>query len=174
MLTNKNKYDSSASPSALVHHHALRYVLRVLSSTIFGSEDNKKIHRREGTTLWCLGNDDDEELPPPEMMTLHVLNNWSFHGNRPHVQTPLLPKPPASSTPLEGARVSPMLIEQALTKLQKCVDEIKVEQKEIKDPSASISKTFTNFGVWLQSQGFPHPPPFPPSMRVCEYLISLR
>uniref|UniRef100_A0A803L4U2 Arabidopsis retrotransposon Orf1 C-terminal domain-containing protein n=1 Tax=Chenopodium quinoa TaxID=63459 RepID=A0A803L4U2_CHEQI len=232
MLTGKNKYDSSASPSALVRHPALRYVLRVLANTIFGREDNNKLyakpidvgaflirqmksiankqttkgaivvgglitpialylghkenlvqdgliegsdsidiaacssmgwlHKREGTTLWCLGNDDEGELHPPEMMTLRVKDNWSFHGIRPHAQAPLLPEPPASSSPLEGARVSPMFIEQALTKLQKSVDEIKVEQKEIKDHLTFISKTLANFGVWLQSQGFPHPPPLPP------------
>ncbi|KAL2921152.1 hypothetical protein RDABS01_012643, partial [Bienertia sinuspersici] len=36
------------------------------------------IHKKEGTILWHLGNDDEEELPPPEAMTLRVQENWSF------------------------------------------------------------------------------------------------
>uniref|UniRef100_A0A803M1U8 Arabidopsis retrotransposon Orf1 C-terminal domain-containing protein n=1 Tax=Chenopodium quinoa TaxID=63459 RepID=A0A803M1U8_CHEQI len=86
------------------------------------------------------------------------INNWSFTHSSLRNQAPLLPEPPVPSSPLEGARVSPMSVEQALTKLQQSVDQIKAEQKEIKDHLASLSKAFTDFGVWLRSQGFQNPP----------------
>ncbi|KAL2894718.1 DNA polymerase III PolC-type [Bienertia sinuspersici] len=123
------------------------------------------IHKKEGTVLWRLGNDDEEELPPPKAMTLRVQENWSFRPTHLVTSSPSAPEPPVSSPPCEGTRSAAAL---TLESLQSSIDEIKVEQvilsaqKEIKDQLASISTTLTGLGAWLHWQGFSHPSLPPP------------
>ncbi|KAL2929180.1 DNA-directed RNA polymerase subunit beta [Bienertia sinuspersici] len=126
--------------------------------------------KKDGTTLWRIQNDEDE-IPSPEQLTLRNRANWSFNYSSRSVHVPLLPEPSMSSLPLpyDGDPSSPSPTTSSCASFQNSIDEIMVnqrvimaDQKVIKDELASISSILTSLGPWLQSQGFSHPSLPPP------------
>lgn len=126
--------------------------------------------KKDGTILWCI-RDDEDELPPPEHMTLRHKKNWSFTHSptRDTVSLPVVRDQPSSLPPCEGTRSAPSPPPPTLESLQISIDEIKAnqkviiaDQKDIKDQLASVSTILTGLDAWLRSQGFAHlslPPP---------------
>ncbi|KMT11607.1 hypothetical protein BVRB_5g109210 [Beta vulgaris subsp. vulgaris] len=199
IISGESNYDSSSSSIKSTRHPALRYILKVLSNTIFGRQEGSKVRqdelfmlhhmlyatpidtgaflihqlqrvannvnvggkivqggfitriavylgyaeqlkhagfvdgtdavevpfgwfkKKDGTTLWCVQNDEDE-LPHPEQMTLTNPVNWSFEcsSRRNSVPLPIAPSLEQSlpSSTSEGASFSATPIERALDKLE--------------------------------------------------------
>ncbi|KNA23895.1 hypothetical protein SOVF_020210 [Spinacia oleracea] len=119
------------------------------------------LKKKEGTTIWCIKNVEDE-LPPQEKMSLRHAANWSFDDTQPRVRVPILPEPPVIPSTTEGASSSSSSIERALAKLQGSVDTIMQEQCTIKEDISSMFAILENLNTWMKSQGFPNPSLAPP------------
>ena len=117
------------------------------------------LKKKEGTTIWCIKNVEDE-LPPQEKMSLRHAANWSFDDTQPRVRVPILPVAIPSTT--EGASSSSTSIERELAKLQGSVDTIMQEQCTIKEDISSMFALLENLNTWMKSQGFPNPSLTPP------------
>ncbi|KMS98576.1 hypothetical protein BVRB_4g092630 [Beta vulgaris subsp. vulgaris] len=115
------------------------------------------IRRREGTTLWCIQNDEDE-LPCREALSLRDKANWSFGGAHPRTRIPILPDPVVMPSVFHGAGLSSTLTEKALVELQTSIDGNRNEQKAIQERLTSISTFLGTISTWIQSGGFSPPP----------------
>ncbi|KAL2893656.1 Dynein 78 kDa intermediate chain flagellar outer arm [Bienertia sinuspersici] len=80
-------YDSKRSSVTSIRHPTLRYVFKVFFNAIFGRQEGSK----------RIQNDEDE-IPSPEQMTLRNRANWSFNSSM-SVHVPLLPEPSMSAPP---------------------------------------------------------------------------
>uniref|UniRef100_A0A803MAN2 Arabidopsis retrotransposon Orf1 C-terminal domain-containing protein n=1 Tax=Chenopodium quinoa TaxID=63459 RepID=A0A803MAN2_CHEQI len=119
------------------------------------------IRKKDGTTLWCIQNDEDE-LPSREALSLRDKTNWSFNGVHPRTRTQILPKLVLAPYVSNGASSSSTPIEKALADLHTSIDKINNEQREIKEQLVLISNFLGTLSTWIQSGGSQNLPRFPP------------
>uniref|UniRef100_A0A803MXX0 Arabidopsis retrotransposon Orf1 C-terminal domain-containing protein n=1 Tax=Chenopodium quinoa TaxID=63459 RepID=A0A803MXX0_CHEQI len=90
------------------------------------------IRKKDGTTLWCIRNDEDE-LPPGKELSLRDKANWSFVGVHPRTRTQILSEPVPAPYVSNGTSSCSILTEKVLTDLLTSIDKINNEQREIKE-----------------------------------------
>ncbi|KAL2944249.1 DNA-directed RNA polymerase subunit beta [Bienertia sinuspersici] len=98
-------------------------------ATYLGHRNNLYV-MKDGTTLWRIQNDEDE-IPSPEQMTLRNRANWSFNYSSTSVHVPLLPEPSMSTPPppYDGDPSSPSPTISSCASMQNSIDEIMANQK---------------------------------------------
>ncbi|KAL2941179.1 Histone-lysine N-methyltransferase SETD2 [Bienertia sinuspersici] len=114
------------------------------------------IVKKDGTTLWCIKENEDV-LPPAGTMSSRVEENWSFGKARPLAR---VSTPHATLDPPHTSEARPSTpIETKLNYLLTSVGDIKIEQKEQLSSMSTFLGTLSN---WIQSGGFLNPPCFSP------------
>lgn len=86
------------------------------SLDIYAFSSMNWVTKKDGTTLWCI-KDIEDELPPPQDISLRVKENWSFNLTRPRALTPILPEPSISPSTVDGVSSHSTLIETMLANI---------------------------------------------------------